>query len=64
MHLYLSKICISKCLVKRFERRAMGQNRSILYSITFVNYLLAKWYKSCVKNDNYDRRLANWPISS
>jgi len=35
-----------------------------MYSITFVNKLLAKWYKSCVKYDNYDQRLANWPISA
>jgi len=32
------------------------------YSITFLNKLLAKWYKSCVKYDNYDRRLANCPM--
>jgi len=24
--------------------------------------MLAKWYKSCVKYDSYDRWLAKWPI--
>jgi len=33
-----------------------------LYSITFVNKLFAKWYKSCVEYDNYDQQLANWPF--